>query len=87
MEYTGLRKIVAEGVCRGCRRRETTLVKLTDTGKTTKTEMKICRNPECSFYIDAGKLKTWRVKSSFRCDRDFYRQHTQKWVRAVKDPE
>ena len=87
MQSNELLVAVNKDVCRGCKRPETTIVKLTDAGKLTQTETKICQNPECSFYINAEELTTWKIKHSVHYKRNFYVQHTQKWVRDVKDPE
>lgn len=61
------------GLCLFCREPETTIVRLTDTGRLTKTETKICQAKHCGAFLDIEKIRTWVIKNYDHYSRDFQR--------------
>lgn len=75
--------------CLSCQQPEARIIRLTNQGRLTRTEMRICQNKKCWKFIDIEKIPTWVIKSSGHYGRDFeienredYRPHLTKRIKS-----
>jgi len=76
---------VRSNPCLSCHQPKKKIVRLTEQGRLTRTEIFICQNKNCQRFIDIEKISTWIIKSPYHYGRDFqtgnrieYRPHLTK---------